>query len=238
MSSPTPALLAEVWRGDVLESVIRGHVAVVDEQGRLLAWAGNPETVTTCRSTVKPLQALPFVRRAMEVVGAPVEELAIACASHEGEPRHVAAVRALLARAGVTEEQLSCGPQEPFSRAAARALVKAGQAFGRVHNNCSGKHAAMLATCRVEGWPMEGYAAAAHPMQQAVRDGFEAFAGVDLGAAPAGLDGCGLPTHGLPLSALAGAFARAAAATDESFRRCQDAMAAEPFLVAGSGRFD
>ncbi|MFN2452055.1 MAG: asparaginase [Candidatus Dormibacteria bacterium] len=236
--APEPALLAEVWRGDVLESVIRGHVAAVDASGVLLACAGDPDHVTPGRSTVKPLQALPFVRQAMDALGAPVAELAIACASHEGEPRHVATVRALLDRAGLTEDQLSCGPQQPYSAAAARALVEAGEPFGRIHNNCSGKHAAMLATCRVAGWPLTGYADSAHPMQRAVATGWREVAGIDVSEAPSGIDGCGLPTYGLPLRRLAAAFAGAASSADSSFRRCQEAMAAEPFLVGGSDRFD
>ncbi|GAC1345052.1 MAG: asparaginase [Candidatus Dormibacteria bacterium] len=232
------ALLAEVWRGPVLEAAIRGHIAVVDRQGGLVAWAGDPDVVTAARSTVKPLQAIPFVRLAVDPLGVRAEELAVACASHQGEPRHVETVRSLLARAGVGEEALCCGPQQPYSTEAARTLVAAGQPFLRVHNNCSGKHAAMLATCRVAGWPLEGYAGPDHPMQRAVAAAWREVAGVDLAGAPSGIDGCGLPTFGLPLRRLAGAFAQAATSPEGSFRRCQDAMAAHPFLVGGSGRFD
>jgi len=116
--------------------------------------------------------------------------------------------------------------------------ITAGEAFLPIHNNCSGKHAAMVATCRVAGWPVEGYAGAEHPMQRAVAAAWQEVAGVDLSLAPSGIDGCGLPTHGLPLRSLAEAFARAATSSDASFRRCQDAMAAAPDLVGGSGTFD
>lgn len=237
MSGGNAALLAGVDRGGITEVVVRGHVAVVDARGALLASAGDAETVTTLRSTVKPLQALPFFAGAAEAMGATVEERAVACASHEGEPRHVEVVRRLLARAGVGEDALSCGAQWPYSERATRELVRAGETAGRVHNNCSGKHAAMLCACVHNGWPVQGYADYAHPLQAEIRLRMSDHAGVDLDGTPHGIDGCGLPTHGLPLHALATMFARASA-RDGDFARAQAAMAAEPFMVGGSGRFD
>jgi L-asparaginase II len=232
------ALLAEVWRGDVCEVVVRGHVAVVAGDGALLAAAGDPDTRTTLRSTVKPLQALPFVAGgAADALGAAVEEVAVACASHEGEPRHVEVVRRLLSRAGLDESALSCGPQWPYSERAVQELVRRGETAGRVHNNCSGKHAAMLCACVHNGWPIEAYAAFDHPLQREIRRRMSDFAGIRLADTPRGVDGCGLPTHGVPLRYLARMFA-AASATDAAFGRCQEAMAAEPFMVGGSGRFD
>ena len=231
-----PPVLASVWRGDVREAVIRGHVAVVDGDGRLVASAGDPSAVTTLRSCVKPLQALPFVRGAMDAVGAGAAELAVACASHSGEAEHVTAARALLARAGVSEAALECGPQLPFDDTAARRLLAEGEAPRPIHNNCSGKHAAMLVTCAAAGWPLAGYVRRDHPCQRAVTETLEGFLGVGLEGAAWGIDGCGLPTYGVPLQALARAFATAAATPD--FRRCADAMAAHPHLVAGTGRFD
>lgn len=233
----TPALLAEIWRGDVCEVVVRGHVAVVAADGALLAWCGDPETRTTLRSTVKPLQALPFVAGAATAMGVTTEEIAIACASHEGEPRHVEVVRRLLARADLDERALSCGPQWPYSVDAAYALVRAGETAQAVHNNCSGKHAAMLCACVHNGWPTEGYAAFDHPLQKEIRRRMSAFAGIRLADTPRGIDGCGLPTHGVPLRYLATMFAAASAAGGD-LARCQDAMAAEPFMVGGAGRFD
>jgi L-asparaginase II len=232
-----PALLAEVWRGDVCEVVVRGHVAVVAADGTLLAQAGDADARTTLRSTVKPLQALPFVAGAAGALGATVEEVAVACASHEGEPRHVDAVRRLLARAGLDEQALSCGPQWPYSQAASAALVRAGETAGRVHNNCSGKHAAMLCACVHNGWPTDGYAAFDHPLQRDIRRRMSDLAGIRLADTPRGIDGCGLPTHGVPLRYLARMFA-AASAAGGPFARCQDAMAEQPFMVGGTGRFD
>ena len=224
-------------RGEAVESLYRGHVAVVDASGRTVAAFGDPDATAPLRSCAKPLQALPFVGRAMDAVAATEAELALACASHNGEDEHVAAARGLLARAGVSESELECGPQLPSDEATARRLLASGRVPLAVHNNCSGKHAAMLATCVVEGWPRAGYIARDHPMQQAVTATLGGHLGLDLDAAPWGIDGCGLPTFGVPLSALARAFA-AAQGGDGGFRRCQDAMAAHPFLVAGTGRFD
>jgi L-asparaginase II len=231
-----PAHVATIRRGTALEAVIRGHVAVVDVHGALLGSAGDPEAATTLRSCVKPLQALPFVRRAAGAMGATDEEIAVACSSHSGEPVHVATVRTLLGRSGLREDALSCGPQLPFDEEAARALLVSGAPAGRIHNNCSGKHAAMLAACVASGWPVSGYAEEHHPLQVEIRQVMGGFAGVDLSRQPHGIDGCGLPTYELPLGALARMLA--AATADHAFQRCQEAMAAHPHLVAGRGRFD
>lgn len=211
-------------------------MAIVDQDGRTGAAAGDPHVVTPLRSCAKPLQALPFVDAAMDRLGATDAELAVACASHNGEDEHVATVRRLLGRAGVPETALICGPQLPTDEQSARRLLAAGHEPLPVHNNCSGKHAAMLATCAAEGWPLGGYERREHPLQRAVTATLSRHLGITLDEAPWGVDGCGLPTFGVPLRALALAFARAG--SDPSFRRCQDAVAAHPFLVAGSGRFD
>lgn len=231
-----PPILATVWRGGVIEARIRGHVAVADPTGKVLANAGNPAIVTTLRSCVKPLQALPFVRLAAGPLGATDAEVAIACASHQGEDEHLATVRGLLAKANVPEAALGCGPQLPSDEATARRLLASGGTPQPIHNNCSGKHAAMLATCAVVGWPLEGYMDAAHPCQQAVTAAMGGMLGVDLPSVPRGIDGCGLVTYGTPLAAIARGFS--AANADPAFRRCQDAMAAHPHLVAGTRRFD
>ncbi len=220
----------------MVEARIRAHVAVVDASGRAISSAGSPDAETTLRSCVKPLQALPFLRLAAESLEAGDAEIAIACASHQGEDEHVATVRGLLARANVPEEALRCGPQLPSDEATARRLLASGGTPLPVHNNCSGKHAAMLATCAVMGWPLVGYMNPAHPCQQAVTAAMQEMLGVDLGTAPRGIDGCGLTTFGIPLAAIARGFA--AASADPAFRRAQDAMATKPFLVAGTGRFD
>ena len=236
MEPEAPPILASVWRGGVVEARIRGHVAVADAKGKVIACAGDPATLTTLRSCVKPLQALPFVRLAADRLGATDAEVAIACASHQGEDEHLAAVRGLLAKADVPESLLRCGPQLPSDEATARRLLASGGVPQPIHNNCSGKHAAMLATCAVMGWPLDGYMDEGHPCQQAVTAAMGEMLGVDLPTAPRGIDGCGLLTYGTSLAAIARGFA--AATADPAFRRCQDAMAAHPHLVAGTGRFD
>jgi L-asparaginase II len=229
-------VLATVLRGTVVEARIRGHVAVIDSAGTLLTSTGEPHAETTLRSCVKPLQALPFLRLAADRLEVDVAEIAVACASHQGEDQHLATVRGLLAKARVPEEALGCGPQLPSDEATARRLLASGGEPRPIHNNCSGKHAAMLATCAVMGWPLDGYMEPAHPCQQAVTAAMGEQLGVDLLSMPYGIDGCGLRTFGTPLSAIARGFA--AASADPAFRRAQDAMAAFPFLVAGTGRFD
>ena len=209
---------------------------MVAASGEVLSAVGTPQAETTLRSCVKPLQALPFLRLAADRLGANDAEIAIACASHQGEDEHVATVRGLLSRAGVPEEALGCGPQLPSDEATARRLLASGGVPKPIHNNCSGKHAAMLATCAVMGWPLDGYMDPDHQCQQAVTRAMQEMLGVDLGAAQRGIDGCGLVTYGIPLAAIARGFA--AASADPSFTRAQNAMAAHPFLVAGTGRFD
>jgi L-asparaginase II len=231
-----PSVLATVWRGDVVEARIRGHVVVGDAARNPVTFAGDPLSATTLRSCVKPLQALPFVRFAADELGASAAEIAIACASHQGEDEHVAVVRGLLAKANVPEGALGCGPQIPSDERTARRLLASGAMPKPIHNNCSGKHAAMLATCAVMGWPLDGYMELDHPCQRAVTAAMSEMMDVDLSQAPRGIDGCGLTTYGVTLLALASGFATAV--SDPSFQRCQDAMASHPFLVAGTGRFD
>ena len=233
----TAPVLASSTRGAVTETVHRGHVAVVGADGEIAFAAGDAGTITPLRSCAKPLQALPFVETAMDALGATTAELALACASHNGEDEHVATARALLARAGVGEDELACGPQPPTDETTWRRLLARGEKPLPIHNNCSGKHAAMLATCAVSGWPRAGYIEPDHPLQRAVADSLGACLGFALDDALWGIDGCGLPTFGVPLSTLARAFAWAQVAQPH-FARCQEAMAAHPFLVAGTGRFD
>lgn len=209
---------------------------MVDASGAVLRSVGSPDVETTLRSCVKPIQALPFLRLAADPLEATDSEIAVACASHQGEDEHVATVRGLLAKADVPEAALGCGPQMPSDDATARRLLASGGSPLPIHNNCSGKHAGMLATCAVMGWPLDGYMELSHPCQQAVSAALQEMLGVDLDTAPRGIDGCGLTTYGVALATIARAFA--AGTEDPAFRRAQDAMAAHPFLVAGTRRFD
>lgn len=243
MSDAAPVLI-EVSRGNMVESRHRGAYALVDADGDVIAAHGDIERPVFARSAIKPLQALPLVETgAADALAASSEELAIACASHGGEPRHVEVVRHWLERLGLDERNLECGAHAPSHAPSARALAAAGQEPSALHNNCSGKHTGMLATCVHLRDPLPGYIKLDHPAQRRVIGALSAMCGVDLSDAPRGIDGCGLPQLGIPLKALAFAFARFGspaglpADRQAACRRIAAAMRAHPFLIAGSGRF-
>lgn len=226
-------------RGEALESEHRVHVAVVRADGSLLARAGEPERLTVLRSAAKPFQALPLVEEGvLEALGIREEELAVACASHSGEPEHLAHVSALLARSGSGESDLECGPHPPLGEGAARALAASGAEPRPIHNNCSGKHAGMLALAVHMGWPRAGYSRAGHPVQDRMRAEVARWTGVPAWDIRGGVDGCGVVCFGVPLRAAARAFAALAraAASDEAAGRVVSAMTGNPFLVGGTGR--
>ncbi|MGQ0662323.1 MAG: asparaginase [Pseudomonadota bacterium] len=243
-SETVPPVLVEVRRGAALESRHRGAVAVVDSVGRLIEAHGDIDRPVYPRSAIKPLQALALIETGAAAAFAVSEpELAIACASHAGEPAHVAAVAAWLQRLGLAPEDLECGAHLPYHAASAHALIRAGQAPTALHNNCSGKHTGILATCRHLGEATRGYMAPDHPAQLRVARVIEEMCGVDLAAAPRGVDGCGLPQFAIPLRSLALGFARLASpdalarARAASCRAISRAMTAHPFMLAGTGRF-
>jgi L-asparaginase II len=241
-AGPTPAPVAIlVLRGERVESWHRVSYAVADGAGRRLG-AGDPERPIFPRSAVKPLQALVLLESgAAARYAVSQEELALACASHGGEPLHVDAIRRWLARLGLDQASLECGAHPPLHGPSAERLLAAGRAPEPVHNNCSGKHTAMLTTARHLGAPLAGYIEADHPVQRRVAATLAEMAGVDALPAPA-VDGCGLPTYPLTLGQLATAMARLADPTSLSPARraaCREicaAMSAHPRLVAGSGR--
>lgn len=237
-------LLVEVTRGTTVESRHRAAFAVADTSGRVVLHAGDIERPVYPRSAIKPLQALVLVETgAAEAHGLGDAEIALACASHGGEPRHVETVAAWLERIGCSPDDLECGPQVPSEESAAVALYRSGEAPGRIHNNCSGKHTGFLTAARHLGHPTRGYIRFEHPVQQSILGIMESMTGCELGAAPRGIDGCGIPTIGVPLGNLALAMARLADPADQPERRqaaaarIRRAMAAEPFMVAGTGRF-
>lgn len=238
----TTPVAVEVWRGDRVESVHRVRACVVDATGGVLLATGDVDVPVFPRSAVKPFQALVLVESgAAEAVQVSPAELALACASHGGEPRHVALVEAWLARLGLDEGCLACGPHAPTHAASAAALIRTGEAPRRVHNNCSGKHTGMLAVARQLGAPLRGYELPDHPVQREVQAVLAALGGLDRLPEP-GIDGCSLPVHPMPLRALARAAAHLAApgspapSRAAALARIADAMRAEPFLVAGTDR--
>lgn len=244
---PTAAanpVLVEVTRGNLVESRHSGAFAICDAEGRVLHRAGDIERPVYPRSAIKPLQALALVETgAADAFGCSPAEIALACASHDGEPLHSEAVVAWLARLGLSPADLECGCHLPYNEAAAHALVRAGRAPGPEHNNCSGKHAGFLCVARQLGVPHAGYIDFGHPVQQSLLGILESLSGLDLRGAPRGIDGCGIPQYGMPLGNFALAMARFADPAGQPERRraaCERvraAMAAEPAMVAGERRF-
>jgi L-asparaginase II len=225
-------LVAEVWRGEFLESVHHGSVVALDAHGSLALEVGQPLGLTYPRSSNKPLQALAMVRGGLELDG---ELLALACASHSGEPFHIDGVRRILAGAGLTEDALQCTSELPLGEHAKAAHLASGGHSAPIYMNCSGKHAAMLATCVRNGWPTENYLDADHPLQLAARVTCEDLAGEPVGAV--GVDGCGAPLFAISLAGLARAFGRLASAPAGSLEcRVADAMGTYPEWVGGTDR--
>jgi len=241
-SGETSPVLVEVVRGDMVESFHRGAVAVVDAVGKIERRLGDVDRLVYARSALKPIQALPLIETgAADGFGLGHEELALACASHSGEPMHVEKVAAWLAKVGLGEADLECGAHAPRDAAANGALLRAGRAPSQLHNNCSGKHAGFLTTARWLREPTRGYIEPDHPVQQRVAAAIGGMAGLDLSRAPRGRDGCGIPVIALPLRALAAAMARLADPSRlgedrrAAAKRLLDAMAAAPLLVDGTG---
>jgi L-asparaginase II len=240
MSDP---VLVEVTRGARVESAHRGAIAVVDARGVVRAALGDIDQRVFPRSAVKSIQQLPLVESgAAERYGFGEAELALACSSHNAEPRHVTTARKMLASAGRSEADLECGGHPPMDRAAAEALVRLGEPWGPIHDNCSGKHAGFICLACALGADPQGYVRPDHVAQRAISAALADVTAADLGD-PA-VDGCSIPAYAIPLRNLALAFARMvtgealAPSRAAAARRLIAACRAEPFMIAGSGRFD
>jgi L-asparaginase II len=233
-----------VERGGHLESVHDGLLVVVDDRGEVRASWGDPSWRSFLRSSAKMMQALPLVESgAADRFGLEARHLALCCASHSGEPVHVGGVREILSRAGLDEGLLHCGPHAPVHGDSARELVRLGERPRSIHNNCSGKHAGMLAACAHRGWDVAGYWKPDHPLQREILAALGELADVDPDTIEHGVDGCGVPAFRMPAVRFAHALARFAATNGAARRhagaaaRLFAAMTAHPELVGGSGRF-
>ncbi len=243
--SPRPAFvpLAVVTRGVLVESVHGGAVAVTDRDGQVLWAAGDPLQHIFTRSALKPLQALPFVAAGgHERYGYSAPQVAMLCASHSGEPRHVAAAAEMLAKAGNSAADLQCGTHPPRHYASNGELPPA-PPYSPLAHNCSGKHSGMLAHCSACGYRKDDYLAIDHPLQRAILTAVATFSGTAKADLVAGIDGCSAPNYAMPLNRLAQAFARLASAdVDPAYGRAPkvlaDAMVAHPEMVSGVGRSD
>ncbi len=234
-----------VTRGGIVESEHFVRHALARPDGTILSSTGDIDGPTFMRSSAKPLIcAVVVASGAADRFGFTDQELAVAAGSHSGEPYHVAAVRSMLAKIGLAEDALACGPHPPLHEGSARALAAAGAQPGRIHNNCSGKHASILALAVLRGAPPEGYLAASHPAQVEIIEGCAALLGVAPASMAIGVDGCGIPVIGVPMRAAAICFARFAqpellpAAWRSPIRRVIGAMTTFPRYVAGTGRYD
>ncbi len=222
--------LIELERSGVVESVHTGHLLVLAPDGSIRHAAGEPDQPIFARSSLKPLQAVGLLRAGTDLGPA---ELALAASSHSGSPQHQQLIADELRAAGLTEDDLECPPDLPLGEAERRAHLMAGRAETRLAMNCSGKHAGMLLACLHNGWPVSGYLAPSHPLQQLLAATVAELTG---GSIPAtGVDGCGAPLFATTLTGLARSFSRIATGAAE-LRRVAEAMRAHPDLVGGTGR--
>ncbi|MBC5765098.1 asparaginase [Ramlibacter albus] len=237
--------LVQTTRGGTLDNIHFGAVAVCDASGKLVAHAGDPHWVAFTRSTIKALQALPFVMSGgPKQLGLTQRNLAMLCASHGGEPMHVEQIDDILGKAHVGYKRLQCGCHVPYHiQLAVNQPPPTDTHWDERHHNCSGKHSGFLAHCAVHGLPLETYLSPDHPLQRAVRSHLARAVGLQEDDLKLGIDGCSAPNYAMPLSALARGYARlATGARDsefgEAFQPLAGAMRAHPELVSGTGRAD
>lgn len=230
--------------GYTIENVHAGSVAVVDASGRLVAWAGDPHYQTFTRSALKPFQALPFLLSdGPNKFGLAQEELALLCASHSGEEKHLAGVRSILGKIDVGAEHLECGCGVPLYYDFVNLPAPIDRQWTPVHHNCSGKHSGFLGWCRLHGVPTAHYVDPDHPLQRAIRASLADAVDLPESAMPTGIDGCSAPNYALPLSKLAHLYARLAqggkdARLGGALGPLFDAMTGHPDMVSGTERSD
>jgi L-asparaginase II len=230
-------LRIEATRGELVESVHRVSVAVVDRSGRLIAESGDPDLVTYWRSAAKPFQALPLVMDGgADRFNLTPRELALCCASHSSEPEHLATTDSILNKLGLPESALACGPHTPLSAAVAEDIARRGIKPTPRWSNCSGKHAGMLALALHHGWPTEGYHRLEHPVQQRILSELLRWTQVSRDDVYCAVDGCNTVCFALPLRGMAAGYAGLAAAEERAAVRLREAMTGNPDIVGGRGR--
>ena len=235
--------MVEAWRGALVESVHFGAAVVANASGEIIAGWGDGDIVVYPRSALKPVQAIALVESgALAAFGLSERHLALACASHRGEPFHVELASQWLNHIGLDQTALACGPDYPMDLAAAAAAVREGAPRQPIFHNCSGKHCGFLTVARHHGWPIGGYDRLDHPAQQLYLDALSELSGCDARTLPFGVDGCTLPAAALPLSLIAVMMARfaaglaAAPSRRAAIRAIHEAMRAHPEYVSGTGQ--
>jgi L-asparaginase II len=239
-------ILAQVIRGDIIESVHRGHLIILDGDGKTVFSTGDPETVTFIRSSGKPFQFLPLLLNgAAERFGFTEDEIALACGSHSGEEIHVRVARKMLEKGGFDESDLRCGAHAPFYEKRSEEMMRAGEKFSQLHNNCSGKHAAMLAFARDIGADAKTYESMENPVQKAILEVFSVFTETPVAEIKIGIDGCAAPNFAVSLRAMAKSFAKLVyppADFNENYknacRKIVSAIMNYPELIGGTERLD
>lgn len=236
--------LVEVWRGDIVECIHRGDIAVTNSAGTLLAYAGDPQKVTYFRSAAKPLQALNvFISGAYGTYRLTSAEVAVICSSHYAEPFHLQAVGSILAKAGLNEQHVLGGTVTSLNPQYALELARKQTALTPLFSDCSGKHAGMLATCVLNKYSLDDYLLADHPVQQEILHSIAEMCNIAPAEIAIGIDGCSAPVHALPLANMAVGFARLANSSLAPKRYCAaaeiifNAMNERPEMVAGTGGF-
>ena len=242
---PEDVPLAAVRRGELVESIHRGRLAVSDPWGNVLEAFGESEAYVYLRSSAKPFQALPLILSGTaDAFGLTEEELAVACASHNAEEPHLAAVRSILEKAGLSEDDLQSGAHPPMYGPADAKLIRSGEEPRPIHSNCSGKHSGMLAVCVHEGYETLDYRDPGHPLQRRILGLIAALCDVEEDEVLIAGDNCGVPAFALPLRSFATGLARFVTGEDlrddlaDAAFRLGGAMRAHPFMVAGTGRLD
>jgi len=234
-----PALLANVTRGGGVESQHFGHVVVVDTEGKILFALGDARFVTYIRSAAKPFQAMPIFDDAVpEIFGFRDDETAVIMSSHNGEPKHIDAVTSILRKIGRTPQDLQCGIHPPLGTAVIQDLRRRGEKPTVLHNNCSGKHAGMLAACVNRGWPLENYLDLNHPHQQRILQTIARWAWMPANEVGVGIDGCSAPVFAMPLFNMARMYATLVGSEEAMAQRIVQTMTAAPDMIAGEERFD
>jgi L-asparaginase II len=231
--------LAEILRGHIVESFHRGAFAVANATGEIIDSQGDIARNIFPRSAIKAFQAVPLIESgAADHFGFDDEDIALACSSHSGEAEHVRVAAKMLKKVGIEEAAYECGSHWPERMADKTALIKAAEMPRAIHNNCSGKHAGMLAVAKHLGVPLKDYVTRDHPVQKAVAQAIDRYCNVDTATSPCGIDGCSVPTWAMPLANMAQGFAKLFAPGNTTGQRIAKAASAHPFLIAGTNKFD
>lgn len=239
-------VLVKEYRANIVECVHNGHICIVDEQGKVQAYAGDPDYIVFTRSSAKPLQAIPSIRGGLaDHYGLTNEEIAMMTASHRAEPIHIETLKGMANKVNITESYMVCAPSWPLDEESKERLMRAGKEKSKWYHNCSGKHYGMLAYSLMAGYPLIGYDHPDHPLQQEILRTVTDLAGLAPGDIHLGTDGCGLPVFALPLRALATAYMKLAVPeriedkpTRDAVIRITGAMNAAPYMVAGKQKVD